>query len=125
MLLRVRGPGGTHKIRCEPSTPYAELIALAESACDWSGPPGSLRLSLNKKDPLDLELGAAVGSGGLCGGDLLHILGAAQHAGGATPRAAPAVAQEQQMFSQSEKEVSIQHPSQPPSPHICTSRFFI
>ena len=60
MLLRVRGPGGTHKIRCEPSTPYAELIALAESACGWSGPPGSLRLSLNKKDPLDLELGAAV-----------------------------------------------------------------
>ena len=120
MLLRVRGPGGTHKIRCEPSTPYAELIALAESACGWSGAPGSLRLSLNKKDPLDLELGAAVGSGGLCGGDLLHILGA-QHAGGAAPRAAPAVAQAQQMppaaaaAAAAERRQAAAAPPRPPS----------
>jgi hypothetical protein len=74
MLLRIRGPSGTYKVRCEPSTTYAELIAEVEKQCEWGGDPGALRLSLNKKEPLELETANSVGSGGLRGGDLLYIL---------------------------------------------------
>eukprot|EP01043_Picozoa_sp_COSAG02_P059341 COSAG02_NODE_7547_length_2966_cov_63.943844_1_plen_517_part_10 len=75
MLLRVRGPGETYlKIRCEPSTSYADLIAEVEKRCEWSGEPGALQLSLNKKEPLELEQADNIGSAGIRGGDLLYML---------------------------------------------------
>ena len=74
MRLRIRGPGGTYKIECEPAETYAQLIARVEAACEWAADAGTLRLSLNKKAALDLDVGASIGSGGLRGGDLLYIL---------------------------------------------------
>lgn len=74
MLLRVRGPSGTYKVRCEPSTRYAELIAEVERQCEWAGEAGALRLSLNKKDQLELEQAGSIGSAGIRGGDLLYII---------------------------------------------------
>jgi hypothetical protein len=88
MLLRIRGPSGTYKVRCEPSTTYAELVAEVEKQCEWAGEAGALRLSLNKKDQLQLEQEGSVGSVGIRGGDLLYIIADAD----AITRAAPPVA---------------------------------
>ncbi len=87
MLLRIRGPSGTYKVRCEPSTTYAELVAEVEKQCEWAGEVGALRLSLNKKDQLELEQEGSIGSAGIRGGDLLYIIADA----GAIARAAPPV----------------------------------
>eukprot|EP01043_Picozoa_sp_COSAG02_P052192 COSAG02_NODE_5587_length_4209_cov_1.663504_1_plen_403_part_10 len=87
MLLRIRGPSGTYKVRCEPSTTYAELVAEVEKQCEWAGEVGALRLSLNKKDQLELEQECSIGSAGIRGGDLLYIIADA----GAITRAAPPV----------------------------------
>lgn len=86
MLLRIRGPSGTYKVRCEPSTTYAELIAEVEKQCEWAGAVGALRLSLNKKSQLELEQEGSIGSAGIRGGDLLYIIADAD----AITRAPPA-----------------------------------
>lgn len=85
MLLFICGPSGTpyqvqgtrYKVRCEPSTTYAELVAEVEKQCEWAGEAGALRLSLNKKDQLELEQEGSIASAGIRGGDLLYIIAAA------------------------------------------------
>ena len=75
MLLRIREPSGTcHKVRCEPSISYADLIAEVEKQCRWDGEAGTLRLSLNNKDPLELAQKGKLASVGIRRDELLYII---------------------------------------------------
>eukprot|EP01048_Picozoa_sp_COSAG05_P018196 COSAG05_NODE_2618_length_2832_cov_2.407977_2_plen_380_part_00 len=79
MKVRVRHAGATVKIECERTTTLPELSALAAVQLGIEGP---ITLSLNRKDAL---AGQYVMESGVCGGDLLHVLGPAVPAAAASP----------------------------------------
>lgn len=99
MHIRVRDPsrpGSTCVVRIEGSTTYQNVIATVErkiaSSWAWQGEPGGLRLSLNKKDPLDLDLGSKISGAGIKAGDLLYVLSQGGDGMASKPAAATAAA---------------------------------
>eukprot|EP00193_Tetraselmis_chui_P001123 CAMPEP_0177752526 /NCGR_PEP_ID=MMETSP0491_2-20121128/967_1 /TAXON_ID=63592 /ORGANISM="Tetraselmis chuii, Strain PLY429" /LENGTH=146 /DNA_ID=CAMNT_0019267737 /DNA_START=150 /DNA_END=587 /DNA_ORIENTATION=- len=96
MRVRVRAVGAsaseTVRVECAPETTRGELML---SVAEATGVPlSSLKLSLNKHSEIEGEATDFVSSLGICGGDLLWVLGdsnsAAREPQGRTTRVEPA-----------------------------------
>ncbi|KAL1518401.1 hypothetical protein AB1Y20_002696 [Prymnesium parvum] len=87
-LLRVRTPSGaTLKLRVEPTSSHAELLALAAQHAGLDS--DVCTLSLNKRHPLSAAPSARLTEMGVAHGDLLYLLTPAD---AAAPAAAPSPA---------------------------------
>ena len=73
MLIRVRLPRGTLKLRVEASLSYADVLSQIRQEASIPA-ECKIALSLNKKDSLPGLDAASIGSLGIAGGDLVYLL---------------------------------------------------